>query len=69
MAEPTPFAVSSGVEKDSKTGGCYWWLRTPGNAGCNVARVSGVGIILEHGFFASDNHNGIRPAMWITIEV
>ena len=68
-AEPTPHALASGVEKDEKTGGCYWWLRTPGNAGCNVARVSGVGIILEHGFFASDNHNGIRPAMWISIDL
>ena len=67
LAEPTIYAMSSGVEKDAKTGGCYWWLRSPGNAGCNIARVSGVGMILEHGFFASDNHNGIRPAMWITI--
>ena len=67
LCEPTVYAMSAGVEKDDKTGGCYWWLRSPGNAGCNIARVSGVGMILEHGFFASDNHNGIRPAMWITI--
>ena len=67
LAEPTPYALAYNVEKDEKTGGCYWWLRTPGNAGCNIARVSSKGLILEHGFFASDNHNGIRPAMWITI--
>ncbi len=67
LAEPTPYALAYNVENDPKTGGCYWWLRTPGNAGCNIARVSAKGIILEHGFFASDNHNGLRPAMWITI--
>lgn len=67
LAEPTPYALAYSVETDDKTGGSYWWLRTPGNAGCNIARVSSKGIILEHGFFASDNHNGIRPAMWITL--
>lgn len=67
LAEPTTYALAYNAEKDEKTGGSYWWLRTPGNAGCNIARVSSKGIILEHGYFASDNHNGIRPAMWITI--
>lgn len=68
VCKPTKYAVAKGVEMDEKTGACYYWLRNPGNADCNTARVSGNGVILEHGYFAGGNDVGVRAAMRITLE-
>ena len=33
MAGATPFAVMRGAEQDAQSGGCSWWLRSPGCKG------------------------------------
>ena len=33
VAGPTPFAIARGAGQEEETGGCSWWLRSPGCAG------------------------------------
>lgn len=40
-----------------------WWLRSPGCTGYLVDRVEDNGLIRAESVY--ENHNGVRPAMWI----
>ena len=59
---PTEYA--KGAEKDFK---CYWLLRTPGGGEKMCARVC-EDTVSYYGVFVDDTTNGIRPAIWISLE-
>lgn len=71
MAGATPFALSRGAEQDEETGGCSWWLRSPGCAGGEketgyAACVMPAGEIYSAGA-AVDSVRGLRPVIRISI--
>lgn len=71
MAGATPFAISRGAEQDEETGGCSWWLRSPGCASGETgtgyaACVMSAGEIYSAGG-AVDSVRGLRPVIRISI--
>ncbi len=56
----------SGVSYDRR---CRWWLRSPGFGQDNAADVHGNGDIDDtRGYGVALGGNGVRPAMWITLD-
>jgi hypothetical protein len=62
----TEYAVANGVCKNN-SGGCWWWLRSPGDAQNEAASVFGDGVVYVDGYRVSIDYNAVRPAMWIEI--
>ena len=76
----TDYAISKGAY--AFNGLCRWWLRTPGKNSKHASLVDRNGSILLSGHFVYNNGgsaypygfdsylggNGVRPAMWISIE-
>ncbi|MDR0248961.1 MAG: DUF6273 domain-containing protein [Oscillospiraceae bacterium] len=44
-----------------------WYLRSPGNSSIFAAGVDRGGFVLVHGFLVYDDHDGVRPALWVTL--
>lgn len=49
-------------------GSGWWWLRTSGSVTTKAKDVDTQGNIRENGHDNGESHDGIRPAMWITLE-
>ncbi len=64
VCEPTDYAVANGA-RESKSGSCKWWLRTPGYGPRIVTNVLDGGKIFEGGSMALDGRIAVRPALWI----
>lgn len=69
---PTEYAKSKGVYASVKTGGCWWWLRTPGNRNTYIEVVKGDGRIYRHGHYMigsrlSPSDGAFRPVIKIWI--
>lgn len=67
--KPTAYAVANGVIKNSASGNCSWWLRSPGHNKDYCAAVvsrntSGVSV---SGIAVNSESIAIRPAIWIDI--
>ncbi len=67
---PTAYAIDRGAITSSNftKGGkatCRWWLRSPGFDSYYAAGVYGNGDINYYGDYVDDNHNCVRPALWI----
>ena len=67
MCMPTQVAVSNGVTKENN-GGCWWWLRNPGNGQFRASSVGFAGGINKFGLFVYDRNTAVRPAMWIALD-
>ena len=67
--QPTEFAKNQGVWINEDTEYCWWWLRTPGSKGFEAALVNYEGSIIPRGGHVNDDtpSNGVRPALWISI--
>ena len=63
---PTKYAVANGCNRDSKTGECWWWFRTPG---INRTRAVFYSVnsrkIYDRGYGVHQKGGAVRPAMWI----
>ena len=46
----------------------WWWLRSPGNRGYNVANVGKNGHLVMSGNYADNWEGGVRPAVWINLD-
>lgn len=49
-------------------GSGWWWLRSPGLDAAKTQDVDTQGNIRVNGHDNGESHDGIRPAMWITVE-
>lgn len=49
-------------------GSGWWWLRSQGSEAAKTKDVDTQGNIRENGHDNGESHDGIRPAMWITVE-
>lgn len=76
IAQPTDYAISRGSEVPGAhqdqvpagvTSGCWWWLRTPGNAQNTAIYVDVNGTVPITGWYTNVTDQSIRPAMWIDI--
>lgn len=47
---------------------CWWWLRTPGKDQKNAANIFRDGLIDYEGDDVDFTEDGVRPAMWISVE-
>ncbi len=64
---PSKYTKDQGATTDD-LGNCYWWLRSPGQESGSVATISPTsGTILNSGMGCHEQHNSVRPAMWISI--
>ena len=63
--EPTELALSHGV---SSSGGCKWWLLSPGTDYYCVCYVYESGEISDSGSSVDNATVGVRPALWIELK-
>ena len=68
QCEPTPYAVTRGVNPSKLNGNCRWWLRTPGFDGSASTRVLPDGRINFSGGLVHSRQDAIRPFVWVTFE-
>lgn len=68
ICRATIYAINQGAYESTKTGGSWWWLRSPGSSGSDAASVNSDGSIdYDDGSVASAKGT-VRPAMWINLE-
>ncbi len=65
----TPFAVANRVYIQLGSGACWWWSRTPGQYQRYATGINPVGNISYNGNNVDYHHGGVRPAMWIDLNV
>lgn len=66
VAFPTDRAVANGAWVYERTGGCYWWLRSPGYFPDQAVYILGDGSIFPSGYFVGYGIVGVRPALWVS---
>ena len=68
ICKPTPYAVKQGAYVNKDTGGCSWWLRSPGSygSGC-VAYVFDSGFVNSGGWSVGYSVYAVRPALWLNL--
>ena len=64
--QPTAYAVSRNAYKDSDTGYCWFWLRSPGNDADLAACVDIFGAVYSGGY-VNDGFFAVRPALRIIL--
>jgi hypothetical protein len=72
MCVPTAYAIANGVwtDNDSKVDGaatCWWWLRSSDSIVDKTANVDSDGAVCFDVFFNVEDEDGVRPAMWISL--
>lgn len=68
ICNPTGFAVQRGVWKSDVTGGCIWWLRSPGTRGSGCAAGVYVdGCVVSFGWDVDSSLYAVRPALWLNL--
>ena len=66
--KPTAYAHGRGAFIDSDSGGCNWWLRSPGTLGNGyIAYVWDDGGLDGYGTYASDSMTAVRPALRLRV--
>ena len=68
ICPPTDDASRQGVTIGVVTGGCDWWLRSPGLGGPDCATfVNFAGYIGEYGCQMDHTNVAVRPAVWVEV--
>ncbi len=67
-AKPTGYARGKGTIVN-QTGKCWWWLRSSGCAQNYAADVDYGGDVDYYGSAVQSANNGVRPAMWVKLDV
>ena len=69
VAYPTETCIADGCYVDSKTGACWWWLRSPGTRAIDACGVRVDGRVSGYGSRDVYRPSGaLRPVMWAAIE-
>ncbi len=78
MCVPTAYAKANGAHTEdsysayyTKDGAatCGWWVRSPGYSQNRAVYVADYGGIIELGAFVTYSYIGVRPAIWIDLDV
>ena len=68
LCKPTACAGREGVTIGRVTGGCDWWLRSPGLGGPDCATfVNFAGYIGAYGCDVNHTNIAVRPAVWLDL--
>ena len=67
ICKPTPYAVQQGAYVDDSTGGCGWWLRSPGCDSSYAARVNFDGDVDSFGWIVVATLDAVRPALILNL--
>ncbi len=65
--QPTSYAMRRGAYKDSDTGCCVFWLRSPGNRANDAACVGHNGAVDSYGGSVINDGSAVRPALRIIL--
>lgn len=68
MATPTQYAIAQDVAV-SDSGSCYWWLRGSSDRKNDADRIEPDGHIQTYGGNTNAYGVGIRPAIWVSLDV
>ncbi len=68
-ATTSEYSIANGGYRNLATGTGYWWLRTPGKTSAMAEYVYYHGYIEAHGNDVDKTFYGVRPAMWVNINV
>ncbi len=63
LCYPTPYAKARGAYVSGKTGGCWWWLRTPGNTPKDASSINSDGTIDFDDGSVNSSRGTVRPVM------
>ena len=66
---PTAYVIVRNGYSDPQTGGCWWWLRTPGHNRMHTAYVNWKGDISGKGYGVIANKGAVRPALRIDLSL
>ena len=66
---PTAYVIVRNGYSDPQTGGCWWWLRTPGHNRMHSAYVNWKGEISGKGYGVIANKGAVRPALRIDLSL
>lgn len=69
ICKVTEYAKDNGVLQYGSTDGCSWWLRSPGYYQNKVAVVLFDGSIGDIGAESNKNNYGVRPVMWVNLDL
>lgn len=56
------------LDTQKTTGGCFWWLRTPGEDNTMAECVGAEGSVVESGYLVNQLYFGVRPAIRVEIK-
>ena len=76
ICAPTEYAEQRGVYRhrdtylgdhlvSKGTGGCHWWLRSPGNKDDTAAEIGVEGAVFHIGWSVASEVTAARPALWV----
>lgn len=68
FCEPTEYAVRKNGFREPKTGGCWYWVRTPGKSAEHACSINADGSIDDASASVSSGHGCIRPALWVSLD-
>ena len=63
--EGTAAANAAGAFRNTDTGACWWWLRSPGSDPKRAARIDADGRISDGGSAVNGKGYAVRPAIWV----
>lgn len=66
QCKPTDYAVANGA-RESDSGNCWWWLRSPGDRQTDAADVYSDGGVGGLGVNVDHVNGAVRPALWIDL--
>jgi len=68
LCMPTAYTIVHNGYYDENTGGCWWWLRTPGHNRMHTAYGNWKGEISSKGYGVISNKGAVRPVIRIMLD-
>ena len=68
ICQPTAYADFEGVKYSGRNNTCWWWLRSCGGSSRRAAEICFDGTMDTLGKYINNDHIGVRPAIWITMD-
>lgn len=68
ICQPTAYADYEGVRYSGRNNTCWWWLRSSGGSSRRAAEICFDGTMDTLGKYVNNDHIGVRPAIWVTMD-
>lgn len=67
LCYPTSYAVMQGAYEKGGMGGCWWWLRTPGESRAFAGSINSDGSVDYATGSVNSPKAAVRPAIWVRV--